>query len=317
MWFALNAAALILAMVLILRTAPPLDRRQVISLSAIMLLYPPLSNHIFFAQTQIAVLLLIVIAMRSLESGRERTAGVAIAAASLLKVFPLAVAGYFIVRRRWRACAWTLGGLFAGSAMTVLAFGVERNTSFVAATYVTRSAGFLARTANIALGSFVSRMFWYAAGTVALGPALEWTREFTVVAAELLLVALTVYATLSRTDSAREERVQTARGVSRAYVVWVAAAIMLSPTAWIHYMVLLILPFMLIAAAGWNGKTSPLSLWLMVASYAAISLSTAIAGGAQSSLTEHSSLKIAIEECATLSPLLAYAATWFFAIDAS
>jgi hypothetical protein len=317
MWFALNAAALILAMVLILRTAPPLDRRQVISLSAIMLLYPPLSNHIFFAQTQIAVLLLIVIAMRSLESGRERTAGVAIAAASLLKVFPLAVAGYFIVRRRWRACAWTLGGLLAGGAMTVLAFGVERNTSFVAATYVTRSAGFLARPANIALGSFVSRMFWYAAGTVALGPALEWTRRLTVVAAELLLVALTVYATWPRIGSAGEEAAEVVGGATRAYVVWVAAAIMLSPTAWIHYMVLLMLPFMLIAAAGWNASASPRALWLMVASYAAISLSTAIAGGAQSSLVEHSSLKIAIEECATLSLLLAYAATWFFAIDAS
>jgi hypothetical protein len=92
---------------------------------------------------------------------------------------------------------------------------------------------------------------------------------------------------------------------------------MLSPTAWIHYMVLLMLPFMLIAAAGWNASASPRALWLMVASYAAISLSTAIAGGAQSSLVEHSSLKIAIEECATLSLLLAYAATWFFAIDAS
>src|SRR5579859_1919193 len=37
-WFAINAAALLLAMILILRTAPRLERRQTISLCAIILL---------------------------------------------------------------------------------------------------------------------------------------------------------------------------------------------------------------------------------------------------------------------------------------
>jgi len=55
----------------------------------------------------------------------------------------------------------------------------------------------------------------------------------------------------------------------------------------------------------------------MAGSYAVITLSTALASGAQNSLVEHAGLKAAIEECATLSLMLAYAATWFFAIDAS
>src|ERR1700674_1724736 len=80
-WFAINAAALILAMVSILRAAPRLNRRQVFSLSAIILLYPPLSTHIFFAQTQIVVLLLVAVVLRSFESGRDRTAGLALAGA--------------------------------------------------------------------------------------------------------------------------------------------------------------------------------------------------------------------------------------------
>src|SRR5579863_4259147 len=80
-WFAISAAALLLAMISILRAAPPLDRRQTISLSAIILLYPPLSNHIFFAQTQIVVLLLVVVAMRSFAAERDRSAGLALAVA--------------------------------------------------------------------------------------------------------------------------------------------------------------------------------------------------------------------------------------------
>ena len=314
-WFAINAAALVLAMVLILRAAPRLNTRQLISLSAIILLYPPLSNHIFFSQTQIVILMLVVVTMRSLESGRDRTAGLALATAGLLKVFPLVIAGYFVVRQRWRALGWTAIGLIAGTAATVIAFGLERNASFVAGTYLTRSAGFLARPANVALGSFVSRMFWYAAGEVTMSPWLDWTRAITVLAAEVSVVGLTIFATLPRARTMSEGSITIGSHESREFALWVTAAIMLSPTAWIHYLVLLILPFMLIAAAGWNGTASPRALWLMAASYAAISLSMAITGSAQNSLAHRPHLKAALEECATLSLLLAYASAWFFAID--
>jgi hypothetical protein len=314
-WFAINAAALALAMGLIVRTAPRLDRRQLISLCAIILLYPPLANHIFYAQTQIVILLLIVVAMRALESAHDRTAGLALAVAGLLKVFPLAIVGYFVMRRRWRALGWVAIGLAAGTAATILAFGAERNAGFVAGTYLTRSVGFLARPANVALGSFISRIFWYAAGDVAMNPWLDWTRALTVVAAEATLIGLTIFATLPRTAVARGDADTRVGYASRSFALWVVASIMLSPTAWIHYLVLLILPFMLIAAAGWNGSASARALWAMAASYAVIVLSMAIAGSAQSSLANRPHLKTALEECATLSLILAYVATWFFAID--
>lgn len=326
-WFAINAASLACSMILILRAAPPLERRQIISLCAVVLLYPPLSNHIFFAQTQIVVLLLLVVAMRSMACGRDRSAGLALAVAGLLKVFPLTIAGYFIVQRRWRALAWTLAGLIAGTIATAAAFGVQRNASFVAGTYLTRSAGFLARPANVALGSFVSRWFWYASGAVSLSPWLNWTRVLAVFAAELSVLGLTVFATsplVSSTPGSSPEylegkpsdRLDKARNMqARQFALWVTAAIMLSPTAWIHYLVLLTLPLMLIAAAGWNATASPRAVWLLVASYAAISLSMAIAGGAQTSLAPRPYLKTALEEFATVSLLLAYASAWFFAND--
>ncbi len=313
LWFGINAAALILAMILILRAAPRLDRRQVISLSAIMLLYPPLSNHIYFAQTQIVILLLAAVAMRAFEARRDRLAGLALAAAGLLKVFPLVIAGYFIVRRRWRALGWTFGGLVAGMVATIVAFGVERNVSFIAGTYLTRSPEFLARPANVALGSFVSRLFWYATGSVAMSPWLNWTRMSSVALAELALLGLTIYATMPRAGAGRGDASARGDRESREFALWVVAAIMLSPTAWIHYLVLLILPFMLIAACGWSSTTSARVLWLMVGSYAAISLSMALAGSTQNFLTEHPILKAALDECATLSLLLAFASAWFFA----
>jgi glycosyl transferase family 87 len=315
-WFAINAAALALAMGLIVRTAPRLDRRQLIWLCAIVLLYPPLSNHIFFAQTQVVILLLVVVTMRSLESAHDRTAGLALAVAGLLKVFPLAIIGYFVMGRRWRALAWTAIGLVVGTAATIFAFGLERNLRFVGGTYLTRSVGFLARPANVALGSFISRMFYYATGDVATSPRLDWTRALTVGAAEVALIGLTICATLPRAAMARGDAETREGDASRSFALWVVAAIMLSPTAWIHYLVLLILPFMLIAAAGWNGSASARALWAMAASYAVIVVSMAIAGSAHSTLANRPYLKTAIEECATLSLILAYASAWCFATDA-
>jgi Glycosyltransferase family 87 len=182
-WFAINAVSLALAMFLILRavarpnshghTTPGLNRRELISLCAIVLIYPPLSNHIFFAQMQILVLLLLVVAMRFLEGARDRTAGIVLAVATLLKVFPIVMVGYLIVCRRWRGLEWMGIGLVAGVATTAFAFGLERIESFVGVNYFTRSPGFLARPANVALGSFVSRMFWYANGDVTMHPWLD------------------------------------------------------------------------------------------------------------------------------------------------
>jgi hypothetical protein len=158
-------------------------------------------------------------------------------------------------------------------------------------------------------------MFWYAAGDVAMSRWLDWTRAFSVATAELILVGLTIFATLPRSATASEESDRSGEHATRSFALWVVAATMLSPTAWIHYLVLLILPLMLIAAAGWNGMASPRTLWLMAASYAVISLSMALSGSAHSALTDRPHLKAALEECATLSLLLAYASTWCFATD--
>jgi hypothetical protein len=53
----------------------------------------------------------------------------------------------------------------------------------------------------------------------------------------------------------------------------------------------------------------------MAASYAVIVLSMAISGSVQNSLAHRPYLKTALEECATLSLMFAYVATWFFTID--
>ena len=66
-----------------------------------ILLYSPLSDHIAFAQVQILILLMLVLAMRWLAIGREVAAGLMLALAAMLKAFPLVLALYLIITRRW------------------------------------------------------------------------------------------------------------------------------------------------------------------------------------------------------------------------
>jgi hypothetical protein len=310
-WCALNLFALAAAIALIFREAGSLTRRQMIALVTLTALYPPVSNHFYYAQSQILILLLMVLTLRALRLRRPKAAGLIISAAALIKVFPLTVTGYLVVRRNWRVLGWVAVGLIAGTVAPIIWFGLGRTASFVTGAYLARNAGFLARSANIAIGSFVSRLFWYGTGDATLVPWLERTRVIAVCGAQILVLAATIFATRPSREN------QDAGDFSgRAFTLWIVTAITIAPTAWIHYMVLLVLPFILIAAAGWNGRATPRAVWLMALSYLVLSVGMSLAGDAHRSLSQWPRVKTALEESGTLSLILAYLSAWFFAADA-
>jgi len=305
-WLVLNLAALATATVWLLEPWRNLGKRKILAIAALALLYPPVSTNIFYSQTQILLLLMLVIVMRELGKGCDVTAGFVLGIAGLLKVFPLIMTGYLVTKSRWRALGATVISFAAGLAAVIAEVGVQRTIDFTAGAQAALAIGFINRPANIAISSFVSRLFWYGAGLHS-SPAIETARQLSVLGAQLGVLLLTVAATFSR-KSARDDE-------WRAYSLWIAATILLSPTAWIHYLAMLLLPFVAIAAAGWRGRASSRALWLMVASYSLITLSMLVAGSAANALNHAPIVKTALEECATVSLLLAYASAWFFAFD--
>jgi hypothetical protein len=117
----------------------------------------------------------------------------------------------------------------------------------------------------------------------------------------------------------------------RLFSLWVAAAILLSPTAWLHYLVLLFVPFTSLAAAASRGALSPHAVMTAVASYV-LSLLSCIGmsclavlgsppmqslgrGPAWRVLDFHGWLMLAKEECASVALLLAYMAIYWFVVD--
>lgn len=302
-WFAINLMALAASLFILIALAEEPGTRERLAIAALLLLYPPLGVHLFYSQTQILILLLLVGTFHALGRDREATAGTLIGLAALIKLFPIMMIGYLIVRRCWRALGATAITLAAGVAAVVIVLGVHRSAGFVAGAHDVMSREFIARPANIAFGSFVSRLFWYVAGIDA-GGAVEAVRRIAVIGSEVGLLGLTVAATIRKCPTGEEWR---------GYSLWIVTTIMLAPTAWIHYMVLLFVPFALTAMAGWRGRVNSRALWLMFGSYALVTAAMAIA----QSLTKGSLVRLVIVEAPSVALILAYVAAFSIAIEGS
>lgn len=101
-WTSLNAAALVVTLFMLLRpSAPSLSPPMGLTIAAMTILYDPVAMNFEYAQRQIVILLLLVVAMRAMERNRDWLAGLMLAAAGLLRAFPLLLMVYLALGRRW------------------------------------------------------------------------------------------------------------------------------------------------------------------------------------------------------------------------
>jgi Glycosyltransferase family 87 len=305
-WFAMNVAALGAALWMLLGPGSGIDPPLALALGALALLYPPLWDHFDFAQSQILVLLLLVLMMRSLRRGDDGAAGLWLALAALLRVFPILMAGYLLARRRWRAIAYLGAGVATGAIVTVAMVGIGRCLSFRDAVAFVDSPLWLARSGNLSLAAFISRLFWYRHG-IELTPTLEAARAVTSTGAELALFAVSVFATATADPSEERELAW--------FPLWVAAAIILSPTAWLHYLVMMYLPFAIFAAAAGTGRISRRAAWMAVACYA-IPLAEVVAAATLISTLSPPAMLV-LRETLILAPVTGFLAGYWYARDAA
>jgi hypothetical protein len=302
-WNGLNLGALIAAVVLLLYGSS-LDTRLKWALAALALLYTPVGEHFFYGQSKILVLFLLAAMMRCIERGHDAAAGLILGFAGAIRGFPLLLAGYLFMQRRTRALAWTGVGLALCGLVTVALLGVHQTMSFSHGLYFVTRNRFLVIPINISLGAFISRLFWYAYPPTPAS-SMELIRRVVVALSELALVTLTVRAPLRVKPGGDTD--------SRAFSLWVMTSVLLSPTAWVRYLVMALIPFALIADAVNRGRASHRALWIAVASYVVVALSTS--GRALLGPHATSSIAIAVDECSFLSLLMVYVAAYWFVAD--
>ena len=210
------------------------------------------------------LLLMIVVAWLYFQQGKDLTGGLILAFAGLLKIYPLFLVGYLAVRRRWKALFVVAAGLLIGSAVAVALIGTSLSFEFVDRLLDNLSGRWLASVhalgspSLVNLDTFISRLFWELTSTRWNGP-IDWIRRLLVMLAQAALFALTVRATLT---SGRERSKDHA-----AFALWMALTALLAPTAWVHYMALLLVLFAVLAAAAIRGQASTLAMCLGGASF--------------------------------------------------
>ncbi len=304
-WTAINAASFLVALILLFKWTPGLGRDAALAVAALAILFPPVVDHLAFGQNKMLVLLMFVLMLRWMERGRDAAAGVMLASATLLRAFPLLLVGYLILMRRWRVVAYTMVGLAVGGLLTLALAGVGTSLSFVLApTYLTEQWR-EALPGNIALGPTVARMFWYFFG-IHLGTTLGWASKATSLAAELALLGFTVKATVSRSSSDDPD--------GRLFVLWIMAAILVSPTSWFYYLVLLAIPMVKLSAAAANDRTSRRALWFGVATYTLAWLYFSAVDVRSRELALHPD-SLVWRAGASPVALLAYLSLYWFAVD--
>lgn len=299
-WFAMNVGFLGVFVALAI-TEFGVNARAGWALACLTLMYPPLATHFHYAQAQILILVALMLAIRFLRRGYDAAAGAMVALAVLVKIFPIFMAGYFIARRRWKALGYMALWGAIGAALTIWATGVDTCVSFIKASALITSPHWLAQSGNTSINGLIMRSIGFA---IAEGASRNWLLAMRplVICVELGVFAITVLVSAHAEGGHRVE--------ASAFALWVVATIMLAPTAWLHYFVLLLIPLWQIAASAVDGRASRHVLWTAAASYFATYVGLL---GIEQTLdqTTLDGVVFAWEQLRFAAPLLAYLATYW------
>ncbi|HJU28842.1 MAG TPA: glycosyltransferase family 87 protein [Candidatus Binataceae bacterium] len=201
---------------------------------AFAFLFPPLQSALHWGQPTPMLLLLLVASWSCARRGRDIPAGILLAAATLLKVFPWTVAGYFLFRRRWTVITSAiLSGLAASGGLVVL-YGIHRTVEFLRGAQA--SAFWLDRTRNL---SIIGNLHWLLSQMAGQAPA---TVLFGVSGAAVCASFLVFSGRLTSTF---RDKSPATDGL--CWSLWVLLSILLSPVAWDHYLTLLIPMYIFLA----------------------------------------------------------------------
>ena len=261
-WFALSAIALTVTIMLLFREMPDLPLPVRIALIGLTLMYVPVAQNFLFSQSQTVILFLLTLAVIFMNRNRDEAAGAAIGLAVLMRGFPVFLIGYLAATRRWRAAAASLATIVAGGALTVAIAGVARPFSFIASAmpWITQPA-FWGQWYNISAGAFIARLFYLCFGLALDTPGFTAARAAAIVT-EFGLIGIAIANALRRQARSDPD--------FRVFSLWIATTIVVSPTAWVHYMTLFILPFFLLTDAALKNRTSERACWLAAANWALV-----------------------------------------------
>lgn len=96
-----------------------------------LLLVRPLQSHFLYGQVHVLVLLFLALSLLFERNGWRWGAGAALAAASVLKIYPVLFAAYYLRKRQWRVVAGMAAGLAVFGGLSVALFGAAESRTYL------------------------------------------------------------------------------------------------------------------------------------------------------------------------------------------
>ncbi len=207
-----------------------------------MICYPVL-EHLNQGQLGLFLSVLLLLAWACWRNGRPRVAGVLIGISVAIKLFPVFLLAWFAWRRRWDVVIAGLVSVVVVTGVTASIVGTQAYADYFLVV-VPRVSWFRVGWNNVSILGFFSRLFdplphhpdnlwWHTEAIVQSKSAmlLGWAMAVS------LLVTTLAWATRALTDQTEQDF-----GFGLAMV----SMVLLSPVAWEHYLVLMLLPLALV-----------------------------------------------------------------------
>jgi len=215
-WFTANVVLLVMSTLLMVRTLGIENHKiAVVALLLAVLTFYPAVFSIFVGQANVLLLALVTLTWHLAKRGSDELAGISIAAASLVKIFPFCIVLYFLWKGRYRFFVCALSALVILTAFGVATVGLEPHVTYVSSVLPTQLVK--PHPLNQSLSSFLYRaiepdqprdlVLWRVAslsasailvlGTVLLIPRTSRNTAFLDLEFALVVVSMLLVSTVS------------------------------------------------------------------------------------------------------------------------
>lgn len=194
--------------------------------------FRPLADTLAYGQIDLVLLFLLTLALWALRSGRDIAAGALVALGTLFKIYPILLLAFFVVKGHWRALAGFVAGMAVCNGIAIAVIGWDEHL-----TYLTRVlpniGGTTSWVENQTISGFLARL-------------TDSPRNATIYQNEMVRVlgtALSGGVALVACMLALRPTSRDSTGYALQYSMFLLLMVLASPTAWMHYETLLIVPF--------------------------------------------------------------------------
>jgi hypothetical protein len=236
-WSGTNFALLLTSIAIMIRYAG--ERGSPVAILALALLYGPITDELYWGESDLVVMLLIAISLRAIRRSSDMTCGMSLALAALWKAFPAAIFVGFISDRRPRLLLAAAFTLLVGAAVSVVVFGPGLNLEFAESAWRTGSSALLPYSINWSFAALITRGAQSAARAY---PGAPWpaARLAAILLVEVLVFLLAVHGASIANRSGRPEF---------AFALWVAWLVPLLTVVWFHRLTFFLVFLLLLARA--------------------------------------------------------------------